>query len=234
MNFIKQIIEGEPEEWVHNMFTRYGRGEFNGPVVELKAGKTLKASASFEYSMFLGYLAASTSSGMYTVDGGIFGKTDYRDGLKEITEEYDDKSKKKYFIAKFKGVEMDARDIARMYECAPGAVCCLSLKPLEKQKNKVKAGKKPPKPGKEEKKENFVKASFEGGLLDKLVGELFFDVDSDFKVAKAVHTYDIKELTIPEGTPPGMERVMARRVGRLVRKLIVDDKEEESEFKLDG
>ena len=61
---------------------------------------------------------------------------------------------------------------------------------------------------------------------------MLFDIPS-FKSAEITHTFLIKEIIIPKGEPdPAKMREMAKKKGIIIRKIIVDEKEEikEKEF----
>ncbi|MBU4265649.1 MAG: hypothetical protein L6243_05505 [Candidatus Altiarchaeales archaeon] len=76
MNFIRELFEGNSEQdWIHNKFVKYSKGEFSGPYISIKkAGAFLKISSSADYVNILGMLLVGTFSGSLKVDGAILSK----------------------------------------------------------------------------------------------------------------------------------------------------------------
>ncbi|MBD3387576.1 MAG: hypothetical protein GF416_01000 [Candidatus Altiarchaeales archaeon] len=227
MHYIRELFRGEAKEWVHDLFTRYGRGEYVGPVCEVEVKKSVKFKGSVEYCNIFGLLAAS-SGGDYEVSGSLFAKQDFRDVLKELFIDFDDKSKvkKSYFVADMKDT-IPGEVLVQLYEKLPYATILLSLK----GSGKIKCKKKPPKPGKE-KAVDFCSGQLDLSVLERLREEVFFDVSGGFKEAKVENTFVIDELVIPEGVSAAEARLQAKRKGKVRRKVTVDGQEMESECEL--
>jgi hypothetical protein len=225
MHYIKQLFEGKPEEWVHLFFTRYGRGEFDGPTCEVDVGKDIKFKGTVEYSTLLGELVAS-GGGDFKVDGAIFAKIDFRDELNRAGIEFDDKSKPKkgFYVAQVMG-EFPGSVLAGVYSKLPHATVLLNLAGA---KGKLKCKKKPPKPG-GEKDLDFCSGSMDISALPRLKEEVFFDV-GDFKKAKAENKFSISELLIPPGAGAAEARLNAKRKGKVLRKVTLDGAQKESDF----
>jgi len=231
MNYLKSISHGVSQDWMHDFFTRFSRGEFTGPVACATAKGKITVKASYEYAGLLGHVIASNSNGLYLVDGGIFSKTDFRPDIKNLTLDGVDKSKKKYFQMNFKAAELDAETLEKLYSAIPYADTLLTLKPLEKQPYSIACGKKPPKPG-GEKKDEFLKAGFDKSAMQQLLDEVFFGSGkTSFNEANVENTYEIMDFEVPaDAKTPEDKRIMAKRAGKLRRKVTVDEETFEGVF----
>jgi hypothetical protein len=231
MHFIRQLFTGSMEEWVHGFFTRYGRGVFNGPVLGVRRGKgVVKVDGSPEYCSSVGWILASSCQGVLNVSGSIYSKTDYRDAVRGLGVEFEDKTRKGYYTVNIKGV-LDAGVLKGVYEAVPDGFILLSVKG-ERPWN-LKSGKKPPKPGGEV-KEGFFKASLGDAAVDLILDELLFDVEPGFREARVEHRYVIEDIIVLEGVENAAEaRLRAKRKGRIERKTIVDGVEVEKAAALD-
>jgi hypothetical protein len=225
MHYIKQLLEGKPQEWVHLLFTRYGRGQFDGPTCEVDVGKDIKFKGTVEYSTLFGELVTSCG-GDYKVDGTIFAKIDFRDELSKAGIEFDDKSKPKqgFYVAQVKG-EFPGSVLAGVYSKLPHATVLLNL---AGEKGKLKCKKKPPKPG-GEKDLDFFSGSMGLSAVPRLKEEVFFDA-GDFKKVKVENKFAISELLIPSGMGAAEARLNAKRKGKVLRKVTLDGTSKESEF----
>jgi hypothetical protein len=228
MQYVKQLFEGSPPEWVHLLFTRYGRGLFDGPAAEVEVGKDIKFKTTVEFSTYFGYLAASCG-GDFSVEGAIYAKKDIRDGLNSLGIEFDDKSKPKqgFFVAQIKGT-YPGDVLARMYDLMPHATVLLQLTGAGV---KLKCKKKPPKPG-GEKVSDFASGTLGLSVLAKLREDVFFG-GGDFKSAKVEYKYQISEIVIPAGMDAAKARLSAKRKGKVLRMLTIDGSETKSECELD-
>ena len=215
------------EDSSHGFFTKYGRGEFNGPVLTVKQGKgAFKVSGTPEYCSMIGEIIASSASCDFDVKGSIFSKSDFRDDIREIGLDFEDKTKKGYFIANFKSV-IEPGLLKPVYQAIPDGYVFLSLKGDKPWS--INAGKKPPKPGGKI-KETFFKASLGLESLDMLREELLFDVEGDFTEVRIENTYIIDEIVVPSDIKNASEaRIHAKRKGKIRRKVTVDGVENTTE-----
>jgi hypothetical protein len=221
MHYVKQIFGGVPEDWVHERFVRYGRGEFEGPIVSVaKSGKGVKVSASWEYASALVEVLAS-AGGTLEVKGSVFARRDISGALKDFLAVSKEKKKKGLYSADVVG-ELDADAFKGLLGMIPDAILLLDA---SAGRSKVKCKKKPPKPG-SGLDESFCTGDYEGELLGKVRNEILFDVSGDFTEARASHKYLIKELVAPAGvSDPAKIRVEAKRKGTIERNTTVDGKE---------
>jgi len=224
MDFIRRFFVGTPEEWVHGRFTRYGRGVYDGPMLDVKVGKVIKVRGSEEYCNTLGFVIAISCSGLFNVTGSITGKSDFRGLLAGLGVEFKDKSKKGVFNVEVSG-ELSSDTLSKIYSQVGDAAILLSLKSTADKDFSLKCKKKLPKPG-GKKDSDFVSASLGLAAMKSLRGEVLFDVSGEFSEAAVTHKYTITDIIPPAGVKdPARIRVEAKRKGFVERKVIVDGKE---------
>ena len=236
MNFIEQIFTGKVDEKTHQKFIKYGKGKFPGPVLEIKKQKkNIKVKGSYDYSEIFGKLIAENADGNFNVTGKILSKNDLDDELIRLGVEIQKKSKKRKLKVYQIKTEIDSGTFKKLYEL--NAYVLLSLAPVEKINFKLKSKAAPPKPGGGV-DDKFCSAVFDISLLDTIMDELCFDAVDDidvenFKKINISHEYKINEIIIPDGVAtPAEIRLQAKRKGRIIRKIAVDDEEVVREGKL--
>lgn len=224
MHYIKQVMSGKVEDWVHDRFVRYGRGEFAGPVltVSKKAGG-VKVSCSWDYvTAFAGILAET--GGEVRFNGSVFAKRDISDVITDFFTVSKEKKKRGVYSADITG-ELDADAFKGLLVMIPDATFLVDA---SSGKNKVKSKKKLPKPGGKQ-DEKFASANFEEGLINALRDEFLFDVKGEFTEASVFHRYIIEGIIPPEGvTDSARIRLEAKRKGKLERTVIVDGRKEKT------
>jgi len=230
MNFIREIFEGNPDqEWIHQRFIKYGRGEFSGPYISLKKSKDLlKIRSSADYVNILGMLIAETSNGNLKVDGSVLSREKINTYLETIGLEIGKSQKKKgIFTYKVKG-EVDSRALAELYGKLRDGVLLLNLNSGD---SNLKVKKKLPKPGSKQ-DEKFCTGVL--GLDDRILGEICFDINvRDFKEIEISHAYRIDEVIIPEDCKDfSLARILAKRRGSIKRTVKVDGDVHEAEREL--
>ncbi|MFH0861207.1 MAG: hypothetical protein V1921_08390 [Candidatus Altiarchaeota archaeon] len=227
MNLIKSILEGRSDEWIHQRFTKYGKGEFKGPSVDVKVSKDVKLSATVDYVTLLEWVAAKNCSDDLNVNGTIIAKEDLK-GKIDAFEVGRTSNKKGVYTAEVSGT-IKAEALREAYDRIPGAYFLLNL---TSKGCKIKTKTKLPKPGSGP-DTGFCTATFDIGALADIKGEIFFDHAGDFREASASHIYIIKELAAPAGVKdPARIRLEAKRKGRIVRTVKADGvtKVTENEF----
>ncbi len=219
-HYIRQLIDGEPQEWVHSLFTRYGKGEYLGPACDLTKKKSgLKFKGSYDYASGFGAALAS-GGGSFAVTGSLFGKLDFRDGISSLGLSFDDKSKPKkgYYVVAIDEEELPAEIVRGIYEAAPWTSALLNLKG---DAGSIKAKKSPPKPGKE-KARDFISGTIKDeAALSALIDSILFDV-GDYSEASVDNTFKIEGVVIPSGMDAAQARLDAKRKGKLIRNVTVD------------
>lgn len=227
MNFIRELFEGNSEQdWIHNKFIKYSKGEFPGPYISIKkAGAFLKITSSADYVNILGMLLAETFSGSLKVEGSILSREKIDSYLETIDLDIVKARKKKgTFSYKVEG-EADSKAIAELYSRLRGGVLLLNL---SGDKVNLKVKKKLPKPGSKQ-NEKFCTGRL--GQNDRILDELCFDVDiGKFKEIEISHTYTIDEIVIPENCKDfSLARALAKRKGSVRRSVTVDGSVHETE-----
>ncbi|MDD5111581.1 MAG: hypothetical protein PHG85_03475 [Candidatus Altiarchaeota archaeon] len=222
MNHIKDIFLGKSVDYIHNQYTRYGKGTFDGPALAIKNGKSIKADGSVHYANILGGIIAESAQGDVNASGSIFAK-------REIKIPVDTSGKKtKGDLHSLDVTGTLAADALKMiYTDYPDANILLEL---STGAFKLKCKKKPPKPG-GGLDEKFCSAILEKEALGKVMDEVLFDAkDKNFKEAEIKHRITIEELV---GSPelkkdPARFRREAKRKGRIKRTVTIDGKTTET------
>lgn len=214
--FIKKVFENKVDEDAHRKFVRFGKGIFNGRApVSLALGEKIKLRGGYELANdFISFLS---SLGNFSFSGIVLSKEDFLGG------------KKKKELYQYEGpIESSKiREIKdRVY---------FFLLDSENSEFTLKMKKKLPKPGKSgEAKldDKFCQLEISSKYWNQIKGEFFWDVQV-VKKAKAQHTFIITDIIYPQGEKDFEKiRLLAKRKGKLIRKLEVDGKElvKETEF----
>lgn len=220
-NFLKEIFEGKTNEVIHHNFTRYGKGEYERLVFELKSGKALGVKSSWDFSNEFVKLAAEYGRGKLHVSGKIITNYDFKDKVPCNVTDYS-----KWGALHTAEVEDDLtpEQLKEIYEKFKFHFLLLNMKG---DNLKLKVGKGIPKPGKAELKKNFCSATFPLEVKQ----ELAWDV-KDFKVLQVKHLLKINEIELDKELmqkDPPKARTAAIRKGVIVRLLDVDGKQEKKE-----
>jgi len=228
MHYIRALFVGGGGDWVHDWFTRYGRGEYPGPVCEVDVKKDIRFKGSVEYCNAFGWVAAQLG-GDFKVNGALYGKRDFRGELRGLGLDFEDKSKPKrgLYAVELSEDALPGGVLAQVYEKAPYATVLLGI---AGGCAKLTCKKKPPKPGKD-KDLDFCSGALDVSVLGKLRDEVLWDA-GDFTKARVENRFIIDELVIPEGVGAAEARLQARRRGRVRRRVTVDGEVEESECQL--
>lgn len=223
--FIKKIFQDKVDNSVHKQFVRFGKGTYNSRAIVnvTKQADKIKISSTFELANdFVEFISEIATK--FSVSGIILSKEPIqgiqldwikKQGLLTCNVE------KELFALELK--ELANKSYAALLDCnAPG----ISLK--------IK--KKLPKPGKSgETKVNdkFCILELDKKFWPQFHKEFLFDLPSEFKKARIEHTYIIKEIILPKDEKDFEKmRLMAKRKGKILRKIIIDGKEiiNEKEF----
>jgi hypothetical protein len=229
MNFIKKVFDEKVDEDVHLQFQKFSKGEFrNRALIEAKNSKgkyTIKTSAEFANGLVRA-VAEMVGNANVKVTGAIVSTNDLTGEL-DFKEKKQFQGVKRYLIDK----EMTGDKITELLNKFPKTFFALSFE-FEDTKLKIKA--KAPKSGKPGKEGEKPKVDFCNlKTTNKELAESFIFENTNFKKAEANHTFFIEEIVIPEGLKNEKDfaivREKALRKGRIVRKIVIDDKEMESE-----
>lgn len=238
LNFIKQIWKEElddSKEYIHEKFIRYGKGQFEGPYTRIKkTSSKVKVFGNVDYANILGGLLLQFAD-EFKVNGNVVSKEQI--SLEETIPVDKTRSKKGLTIYKIKD-DIKSDTLSKAYHKFNKAHFLLNLNSKE-GKWKLRSKKSLPKPTKD-RDEKFCSADFEKKALDNILEELCFDFDipEDFKELEISHQYIIEGFDIPEEyrDNPRMARIKAKRVGKIKRELIMEEKgiqrEKENELKV--
>lgn len=224
MHIIKQIFSDNLEDWVHQRFIRYSRGEFGGPLLGVKiTSNALKVNASADYATVLGNAIAKGADHV-ELKGTIIAKREIEPLVREVLNITKSAARKGLYTLEVLG-SLSGSELCELYEKIPDANFLLDI---TSDKQKLKCKKKLPKPGGKV-KDNFCSAKIDSKMLDMVKDEILFDVGS-FKEVSVSHKYVISEIVAPEGiTDPAQIRVLAKRKGKVLRKVVADGSEATSE-----
>ena len=227
MNFIKKIFEGKSDESVHMQFTRFGKGEYPGRfLLGLKKSKKVKLKSSFEFAN--DFVKIASGFGAAKVSGVIMSKQDISGILSKNNIQGNSEEKKGglYYINNIPSQELNSSQIIELENAS-----YFALLDLEGKDFSVKIKKKLPKPGKSEGKidDKFCQLEADEKYYSKLKEDLFWDV-SDAKKISAKHTVVITEIVMPKDEKDYAKiRELAKRKGKIIRKIEIDEKEITSE-----
>ena len=224
------------DELVHSQFQKFSRGEFpNRAMVRIKNSKgKYSISTTAEYAKdFVMSFATKLGDEKVMVTGGLISALDL-DGF-EYKEKKSAIGVRKYILEN----EMSGNEILELCEKISKAFFGLSFKFGD---NDLKIKMKSPKSSKgssskkkegEKVKIDFCKVkTFEKGIVDNLV----FEKVEDFKNLEIQHDFIVEEIVMDDelkkehGNDFAKLREMAKRKGKIIRRLNVDGKESVSEI----
>lgn len=227
MDHIKELMTGDQsQDHVHQKFVKYSKGAFSGPMLSIKkTGVNLKVNGSYDYADAVAGVILKNSPGTIKASGNVYSRT-------EIKTPYSTKAKKKLgvCITEIKA-EADASALKSLYEQSKDATFLIDI---EAAGAKMKAKKKPPKPGSGS-DDQFFAATIPGTMIDAVMKDILFDVQNkNFKEANISHAYQINEIVIPEEykKDAAKARTMAKRKGTLKRRVEIDGVATETEKEL--
>ncbi len=226
MNFIKEIFLGNPEQdFIHQKFVRYGRGDFDGPVINLKKSiNSIKINASIDYVNSLGELIAKNTDHDLKVSGKLFAKREIGSELVRNREK-----RRGIYSGDISDV-LSPNELLKLYDEFRDAFILVDISSLDRRFN-LKTKKKLPKIGSGI-DERFCSATFDVSAMADLMSELCFGVNAEgFKEIRISHMYRINHLIIPEEyrDDPKMVRIHAKRKGIIKRIITVDGERTEAE-----
>lgn len=228
MNFIQKIFENNNDEYVHSQFVRFGIGDYYPrAVLTIKSGSTTKMKSGFEYGNdFVKFIIDHVTTDV-EVKGKIYSKVDFTSELVETKEK-----KKGFFIGNINR-KLTIKDLSKLHEqFYKEGYLLLNIKG---ENFDLKINQSPHNP-RGSYKEDFCKFSLKGELAEKAVKEFAFDIDKEFKQAMIKHRFMIDDVKIPKEFENDMAiaRLMAKRIGKIVRELSFDGEELKKETKLNA
>ncbi len=226
--FIKKIFQGEADDEIHSEFVKFSRGEFKDRCI-IEAKKQVDKWAIKTSSEFANYFVRKClekAPEILKIKGIIICTGNIESDIKFYIKD----------VKKFMGIrkividtELNKADLLELMDKYPRIFYGLSFSTQTcKLKIKEKAPKsgKPPKKGGTEAKADFCTlktTDFE------MIKDLFFDVP-DFKEIKISHTIQIIDIIYPQNEQDFEKiRLLARKKGKIIRKVTSDGKETISE-----
>jgi hypothetical protein len=233
MNFIKKIADKNFDEKVHLQFQKFSKGQFpNRALIEAKDSNgnyTIKTSAEFANELVM-VVAEKLGSDKTNVTGAIISTSDLKNDLK-YKEIKQFQGVKRYMIES----EMTGEELIELLNKFPKTFFALSFS-VSKDNTSLKIKPKAPKSGKPKTKED-EKPKVDFCLLkttDKKLAEEFIFEKTGFKKAQITHDFLINDIEIPEELKGSDDfakmREMSKRVGKIIRKSMIDDIENISEL----
>jgi hypothetical protein len=211
--FIKKIWQGKGEE-AHNYFVRFSKGKFeNRAVLNLQKSEKIKLRGSYEWANDFVKIISELADVKFS---GII--------LSKENLELENK-KKKSGINEYGVSDISSEKIKELKDKAYAM-----LLDAESSDLSLKMKKKLPKPGKSG-----------GGKVDDKFCQLEADLKfwpqikeafmlPECKKAKISHTFLIEEIILPQGEKDFAKiRELARRKGKIIRKMEIDGKESQEE-----
>jgi len=230
MNFIKKIKDKNFDESVHLQFQKFSKGEFRYKAAigaKFSGGKyTINTGAEFANEL-VEMVAEKLGSNKTTVKGAIVSTLDLKDNL-EFKEVKQFQGVKRYIM----DLEMSGQEILALQNKFPKAFFALSFETPEGMLLKIKP--KAPKSGKPGKKDaKFEKPNFCKLITkDEAIAKSFVFEVPNFKNALITHNFIIESIEIPEELKNSKDfaliRERSKRVGKIIRKAIIDEKESEA------
>jgi len=235
MNFIKKVFDKKIDSLVHLQFQKFSKGEFKDRAIVkvVKTGGKYSITTTSEFANeIVKVMAEKLGNERAKVTGCIVSSND-------LTGQLDFKDKKQFQGVKRYMVdsEISGNEIIGLLEKFPKAFFALSF---SVGKNKLKIKPKAPKSAKpknktgEKPKPDFCKLV----TSDPELGRSFVFEKPDFKKAEISHTFVIEEIVIPEELKKSDDfakiREESRRKGKIIREVIIDEKEMKSEISFEA
>ncbi|MHA1576439.1 MAG: hypothetical protein ACTSU3_03680 [Candidatus Thorarchaeota archaeon] len=252
MSWLTKVVNGVPDDYVHAKLMKYGIGEHPGPRAFLKISKAriaFKADLDTEKIFTRAYLEGCPD-GSQKVKGLVMTYNDRRSELSNLTMPITWRVSKGKGATTYKA-KLDEiaplQDIKELYQIdGPTTFLLLSLNPRDGSKPWKIATKtsfpKGPKggqePGKKEKAPAFTKGALANTpeMLDLIVDELFPEVKDlvtpKTKTLQLRQTIVIDTIEVPDDPdmPFSEKRKLAKKKGKFIRKITIDETEHVKEF----
>ena len=231
--FIKKIFESKADDLVHLQFVKYSRGEFKNKAmvtVKVQAKGIFRIGTTAEYGNELVRFLAEKLGDESTRVTGVIMTTQNLDDEFDYDEKKNALGVKKYILNR----EMVGNKIVELLDKFPKCFFGLSFKMGNtelKIKPKSPKSAKPSSKGDKEIKVDFCKIRTDDR---DLVNNLLFDVE-DFKQVRVNHTLMINEIVVSDELKAEanedfkMIKEMAKRKGKIIRKLVIDEEESSKE-----
>lgn len=232
MNFIKKAVDGKGDGKVHKQFTRFGKGAYGGRfLLNLWKTKKIKIKSSFEFANDL--VALCSEFGNCKASGIVMSKENISNIMKENNIEGTSETKKGglYYENNIPNQELSGDQLKKLEENSYS-----TLLDLEGRGFKLKIKKKLPKPGKNENKIDgkFCQLEVDERFYSKIKEDLFWDLP-DAKKINIKHKIIVEDILMPEGEKDFAKiRELAKRKGKIIREVEIDEQKTTKEFKFEA
>ncbi|MFW9918515.1 MAG: hypothetical protein ACFFED_02880 [Candidatus Thorarchaeota archaeon] len=250
MSWCAKVIKGKADEYVHAKLLKYGMGEHPGPRAFLKFSKariTFKADLDME-KVFIKAYVAGVPEGTHKIKGTIVTYEDRREDTAKLTMPVMWKVSKGKGATTYKAKLNEAAPLGDIKGLValddPTTFFLISLNPKAsgsawKITTKTSFPKGGPSDDEESEKDPvFSKGALENTavVMDFLSKELFPDVAD--KIGPKTKSVDIRQtifiddIEIPDDTSLSFKekRRLAKKRGRLIRKITIDGTDYENEY----
>ncbi len=235
---------------MHRHFTRYSKGKFSGPTCKITVSSSKIAVAStFEYEDVLTSLAAKFfPEPVVNISGTIVSADDINNELEKIGVKIrveESTGQAKNFKAKVEEDISKEKLIKLVDLVVEHGYILLTFKQAEKGGISVTTKKSPPRPnpksGEVEAADaalQFCKVNFpnQKEILDAISTALLDDFKADlppkYKKILLENRYEFSELIIPKNLPSQLIRLKTVRVGKLTRRIEVDEDNFEKQYSI--
>ncbi len=252
MNWLAKVVRDEPDEFVHAKLVKYGIGSHHGPRAHLAFSKkriSFKVDLGFEETFMQGYVDGAPE-GTHRISGLIVTYSDRANEFANLNmpllwKKSGGKGPPTY-KAKLKEIA-PLQDIRQLvHNEAPTTYFLLSMSPSDagtpwKITTKTSFPKAPK--GAEEGKTKVKAPVFCKGalantpdamkfILQETLPDLWEEIGPKTKKVQILHTIVIESIEIPEDPNLSFaeKRKLAKRSARLLRKVVIDDKEYTREY----
>tara|TARA_Y100000310_G_scaffold345152_1_gene462210 strand:- start:1460 stop:2113 length:654 start_codon:yes stop_codon:yes gene_type:complete len=213
-SILRKVIEGRGDEETHRYFVRFGKGDYKRRfLIKFNKGKKIKIRGSFEWAN--DFVAFVKENKDVLFSGKVF-MPDKIPGL-------EGKKKGKSFVYEIEESSIEEFENAYVY-----------LLNVNSDDIVLKIKKSLPKPGKNEEKidDKFCSLDLDLKYWEKVREVFFWDI-SDCKKCEIEHELRISDIEMPSGVEdPEKIRELAKRKGKIIRKITCDGKEQEKESEL--
>jgi len=225
MHYVKDLFEGTASEHAHNKFTRYSKGDFQGPLLKLRVSKTeVKISASFHFVDELLTLVAKALGPQANVhiNGSLVWNQDLTQEFAKLGIMYSKVSKSRGIFKYQLDNEVNIKDFV---DTMNNFNLLVQIK--TEQGVSLTTKNSFPKPNKEF-SNTFCKAVFPAKMLDYIVKEFAFDIkEPKLKGFDVKHRIIIDDIDLPDNVEDfDAARRLAKRIGSIERTLVVNGGEE--------
>lgn len=230
MHYMKDVFEGKVSEHAHNKFVRYSKGNFVGPLINIKISKAnVKVSASFHFvDELLMMVAKVLGDKVVHVEGTLVWNEDLSVELAKLGIKYSKVSKSRGIFKYSLENDVNIKDFVQE------AIKYNVLVKIKEEEVSLVTKNAFIKPNKEF-GPDFCKAVFPIEMADEILSEFAFDVKGEkLKDIRITHAFTIDDIILPKDAPDfETARKEAKRVGLAKRVVLINNSEtKESEVKL--